>query len=381
MNETQNYGQVPSPEGEFDRESVGFGAFDSLVDYATNGLGITKEEKKPKKLSIVNGELIDSDKPNNNIKKKRKLEEIQTYNDLEDYDDDDDDLIELEEVERKKQSEGEEELERRREVEKTIKEYYIDTRNFLQYCGGIGTYMILGPTGNGKTSCVPKIYEFANNVQNQFPLLVSSVILLSGTGETSDDFNWAGERLVKLSVSDESIDELLAIRVSEMMVGAKELSRKTGKTVSGRDWAEKNPIMVILDDFFGRFNKTQTSRITNLTTKAAHYGIVLLLLLHRHVQVEPVVRQNSNAVICLGCDLDTHKLLSKQIGLSEFEGRELWKWNRQKFHPVIYPIQWRPLSVEFGLSPTPLKLLPYEIENSRLKRLNKNVKHKKIKQK
>ena len=68
LNETQNYGQVPSPEGEFDRESVGFGAFDSLVDYATNGLGITKDEKKPKKLSTVNGEFIDFDKPADQLK-------------------------------------------------------------------------------------------------------------------------------------------------------------------------------------------------------------------------------------------------------------------------------------------------------------------------
>lgn len=236
--------------------------------------------------------------------------------------------------------------------------------NLFVYCGGPGTYMIIGPTESGKTTLIRSLYMTAQlfSVDYGYPVLLwRTLLVFSSTEEFTQEFSWAGDIVHYLPLDVENLKSAVEARKKEMEIGAAALSEETGTEVTAEEWALSNPIGMVLDDWSGIIDASHHGNyLTYLTTVARKMGIFLMPIAHGENQCSPTMKRQSRAILTLKFDYDNHKKLSKTIhGTNSHNAiAAATSWSKKAFHVVVYVRQWLLSRSEFKGIPAKVLLLP-----------------------
>ena len=260
------------------------------------------------------------------------------------------------------------------DVIKVINTGFGSIYNILQYCG-LGTYLIIGPTDSGKSSCIESMFKCSQLFSEEYgikPLTWETVYLLSSTTELTKDFEWASEVLVPAKPTEQNFDKLIKNRELEMKEGAdrmNEIFKEFGKDrfMTPSDWAVENPMAVIIDDFMGDMNTVKnTSPVTKVVSKARKLGIYLFLLAQGAKQCGKVIRDNIRCIFTFSLTADRTQDLNKELHghVNDKLLKQLVQWTNKKYHCVMYVRNWLLSDVKYGGGippPGPLLLPPFPL--------------------
>ena len=254
------------------------------------------------------------------------------------------------------------------EVIQTIEDAFGSVHNLLQYCSGSGTYLLMGPTDSGKTCTIGSLYKEAqiwsrDRIIDLPPVIASSFVVISDTDDLTSDLKWCANKRVRYPLTAHAIDMVVNVRKREMKRGAaKENEKATGsqQPITPKDWANRHPLFIILDDYYGIIDTSKPNNPVNkLSTKARNYGIYLFTLAQGFNQCSPVIKQNARAIVAYRLNAENHKeILKKQYGISDKNTLDkVVRHNSQLYKPVVYVRTWELSKKEFGsITPRPLIL-------------------------
>lgn len=220
------------------------------------------------------------------------------------------------------------------------KENYGSIYNLLGL-GGPGTYVLLGATEAGKTFCTKQLYFYAISplVKRERRIKFSDTIIISSTADINTEYTW-NENAVFFPVNNQSIDMLITERKDEMLEACDKLGMPHAYA---EEWAQKNPIFVSVDDWYGRIDFTTPGNSgSSLATFARHYGIYLIVNIQYKHQVGPVFWDNARMFICFGVNADGHKdLVERYHGKNPELVKACRSHNRIENNLVVYVRTWR----------------------------------------
>jgi hypothetical protein len=226
------------------------------------------------------------------------------------------------------------------DVTRIIKGLFGSVQNILQY-GGVGTYLLAGPTNAGKTFSIESMVQLAQLFAEDYeldPIEFTSIIIFSSTDEISNDFKWAEGHIKKVPQQDKKLLEFLEIRKKEIMKGSK-LHNCTVK-----EYIKKFPMLVVIDDFVGALNGTgANSPLAVLASKARHLGLYVMLLVQSIKQIGPGVRKNARAIIGFRLELSAiQDILKEFYGIVNNYNQAISIFNHMSvtYTPAIFILNW-----------------------------------------
>ena len=263
-----------------------------------------------------------------------------------------------------------------------IDECFGSSHNLLQLCGGAGTYLILGPTESGKTSCIGALYKEGQmwseeKIIKKPPIHASCFVIFSETDDLTNQLSWCKERAVKYKPTENNLKLVVEERAKEMKLGAERHNKDTKKTITPKEWAEMHPMFIIIDDYYGEIDSARHMNAMNaLTTKARNYGIYQFILAQGFRQASTTIKKNARCILTFRLEADSHEeILKTRYGKQPKElVSQIVRHNQQLYKPVAYIRTWELSQKEYGnITPRPLLLPPFQpIENttpaSRIKR-------------
>jgi len=272
------------------------------------------------KIIVVEGESVDNENDETNVKFRRVAAESHTEYSTE-------------------------------QVLKMLKMLFGSAQNVLQYCG-VGTYLLAGPTNTGKTFSIESMVHLAQLFSESYalqPIKFTSIIIFSSTDEISDDFKWAKGHIRKVSQTDKKILEFIEIRKKELIKGADKWR------ITPKEYARAFPMLLVIDDFVGEINGTgANSPLATLASKARHLGLYVFLLTQSIKQVGPGVRKNARAIIGFRLELSAiQDILKEFYGIvnNYTQAQQLLEHMSIQYTPTIFILNWILNSPEYGNIP------------------------------
>lgn len=156
--------------------------------------------------------------------------------------------------------------------------------------GGMGTYILSGPTNSGKNHWLEKQLQRA--AADMDP---ETVFVFSTTGELNNDWDFLEETFPNANIhhhNDFSQVHGILKRIEDPLKLEK---RKGGDLVQ---WKKDHTTLFLINDFFGMGNlSSPTSVFSTMASKIRHLGGYLVLFTQHVTKLNPGIYGNSRAVI------------------------------------------------------------------------------------